>query len=64
MGNYIFNKDVMIESLGKAQRKKQHDFGAHVIPSMVESGKVFAYDFGTNTYLELAPMKKKAIGGM
>ena len=49
MGNYIFNKDVMIESLGKAQKKMQHDFGAHVIPSLVESGKVFAYDFATNT---------------
>ena len=49
MGNYIFNKDAMIESLGKAQRRKQHDFGAHVIPSLVEGGKVFAYDFATNT---------------
>jgi glucose-1-phosphate adenylyltransferase len=48
MGNYIFNKDAMIDSLGKAQKRKQHDFGAHVIPSLVESGKVFAYDFATN----------------
>ena len=59
MGNYIFNKDVMIESLGKAQRKKQHDFGAHVIPSMVESGKVFAYDFGTNTIPGTSPYEEK-----
>jgi glucose-1-phosphate adenylyltransferase len=49
MGNYIFNKDAMVESLARAQRKKQHDFGAHVIPSLVESGKVFAYDFSENT---------------
>jgi len=48
MGNYIFNRDVLLDSLAKAQRKKQHDFGAHVIPSLVESGKVFAYDFATN----------------
>ncbi len=48
MGNYIFNRDVLLEALAKAQRKKQHDFGAHVIPSLVESGKVFAYDFATN----------------
>jgi glucose-1-phosphate adenylyltransferase len=48
MGNYIFNRDFLLESLAKAQRKKQHDFGAHVIPSLVESGKVFAYDFATN----------------
>jgi glucose-1-phosphate adenylyltransferase len=48
MGNYIFNSDVLIEALGRAQRKKQHDFGAHVIPSLVETKKVFAYDFSTN----------------
>ncbi|MFZ5908105.1 MAG: glucose-1-phosphate adenylyltransferase [Nitrospirota bacterium] len=48
MGNYIFNKEVLLESLAKAQRKKQHDFGAHVIPELVSSGKVYAYDFATN----------------
>jgi glucose-1-phosphate adenylyltransferase len=49
MGNYIFNKDVLLEALARAQRKKQHDFGAHVIPDLVETGKVFAYDFATNS---------------
>ncbi|MBZ0156493.1 MAG: glucose-1-phosphate adenylyltransferase [Alphaproteobacteria bacterium] len=48
MGNYIFNREVLLDSLAKAQRKKQHDFGAHVIPDLVETGKVFAYDFSTN----------------
>jgi len=48
MGNYIFNKDILLEALGRAQRKKQHDFGAHVIPDLVNTGKVFAYDFATN----------------
>jgi glucose-1-phosphate adenylyltransferase len=48
MGNYIFRRDVLLESLARAQRKKQHDFGAHVIPDLVDTGKVFAYDFATN----------------
>lgn len=48
MGNYIFNKDILLEALANAQRKKQHDFGAHVIPDLVETGKVFAYDFANN----------------
>lgn len=48
MGNYIFNKDVLLEALGRAQRKKQHDFGAHVIPELIQTGRVFAYDFATN----------------
>jgi glucose-1-phosphate adenylyltransferase len=48
MGNYIFNKDLLLDALVKSQRKKQHDFGAHVIPDLVETEKVFAYDFATN----------------
>lgn len=48
MGNYIFNRDILLSALAKAQRKKQHDFGAHIIPELVETGRVFAYDFATN----------------
>ena len=48
MGNYIFDKDVLLGALGRAQKKKQHDFGAHIIPDLISTGKVFAYDFATN----------------
>jgi glucose-1-phosphate adenylyltransferase len=48
MGNYVFEKDVLLGALARVQRKKQHDFGAHVIPGLIETGKVFAYDFATN----------------
>ena len=59
MGNYIFNKDILLEALGKAQKKKQHDFGAHVIPDLVETGKVFAYDFATNTIPGTMPYEEE-----
>lgn len=59
MGNYIFNKDVLMEALGRAQKKKQHDFGAHVIPDLVETGKVFAYDFGTNVIPGTKPYEEE-----
>jgi len=59
MGNYIFNRDVLLDSLAKAQRKNQHDFGAHVIPDLVETGKVFAYDFATNVILGTKPYEEK-----
>jgi glucose-1-phosphate adenylyltransferase len=49
MGNYIFNTEVLLAALAKGQRKKQHDFGAHVIPNLVETKKVFSYDFATNS---------------
>ncbi|MCE5313266.1 MAG: glucose-1-phosphate adenylyltransferase [Nitrospiraceae bacterium] len=48
MGNYLFNKETLINALAKAQKKKQHDFGSHVIPDLVKTGKVFAYDFSNN----------------
>jgi glucose-1-phosphate adenylyltransferase len=59
MGNYIFNKDVLLDSLAKAQRKKQHDFGAHVIPGLVDTGRVFAYDFATNIIPGTMPYEEK-----
>jgi glucose-1-phosphate adenylyltransferase len=48
MGNYIFSRDALIDSLLKAQERKQHDFGAHIIPGLLESRKVFAYNFAEN----------------
>jgi len=49
MGNYIFNTDVLIEGLIEAQRKKEHDFGANVIPSLLRrNSRIFAYDFSNN----------------
>jgi glucose-1-phosphate adenylyltransferase len=49
MGNYIFSTNMLLKALATAQRKKQHDFGAHILPNLVETGKrVFAYDFATN----------------
>jgi glucose-1-phosphate adenylyltransferase len=59
MGNYIFNKDILTEALAKTQRKKQHDFGAHVIPGLVETKKVFAYDFATNIIPGTMPYEEK-----
>lgn len=59
MGNYIFNKDVLLEALARAQRKKQHDFGAHVIPDLVETRSVFAYDFATNAIPGSRPYEEK-----
>jgi glucose-1-phosphate adenylyltransferase len=59
MGNYIFNTDVLIEALVKAQKKKEHDFGAHIIPSLVDSGKVFAYDFSANIIPGTKPYEEK-----
>jgi glucose-1-phosphate adenylyltransferase len=59
MGNYIFNCDILIEALAKSQRRKQHDFGSHVIPDLIGSGKVFAYDFASNVILGTMPYEEE-----
>ncbi|KAF0182509.1 MAG: glucose-1-phosphate adenylyltransferase [Nitrospirae bacterium] len=58
MGNYIFRTDVLIDSLVKAQRKKEHDFGANIIPGLVPTGRVFAYDFAANIIPESKPYEE------
>lgn len=60
MGNYIFNKDILIDALIRAEKKKQNDFGAHVIPDLVQRGsKVYAYDFGKNEVPGIKPFEER-----
>jgi len=58
MGNYIFNKDALLSALANAQRKKQHDFGAHVLPDLVETTRLFAYDFAENKVPGIKPYEE------
>lgn len=49
MGNYIFNRDILISILKRdAGMTSAHDFGKDIIPSMFRTHGVFAYDFSTN----------------
>jgi glucose-1-phosphate adenylyltransferase len=60
MGNYIFNTDVLIDGLIEAQRKGEHDFGANVIPNLLNRGKrLFAYDFSKNRIPGIKPYEEK-----
>lgn len=46
MGIYVFNTNVLVRRLSEdAKRNSAHDFGKNIIPSMVGSGRVFAYNF-------------------
>jgi len=59
MGNYVFNKNTLLDSLARAKRDKQNDFGAHVIPGLVDTGRVFAYDFSMNVVPGTKPYEEK-----
>ena len=50
MGNYIFERKVLEESLNDdSMHETSHDFGKDIIPKLVAQGaKVCAYDFSTN----------------
>ncbi len=48
MGNYLFNADVLVDALLEANRRGEHDFGHHVLPRLLESHRVYAYDFSSN----------------
>ncbi|OGS41426.1 MAG: glucose-1-phosphate adenylyltransferase, partial [Elusimicrobia bacterium RIFOXYD12_FULL_66_9] len=49
MGNYIFNRDVLVELLKNTHKDESDlDFGKNVLPGMLKTHKLYAYDFSTN----------------
>ncbi len=49
MGNYVFAPGPLVEELrADAESESHHDFGRDILPSMLKSGQVFAYNFGIN----------------
>lgn len=48
MGNYLFDAKVLVKALKEAHDRGEHDFGHHVLPSLKDTHRVFAYDFATN----------------
>lgn len=53
MGNYIFDKEILLGALEKDYEDKnsQHDFGKNVIPMLLNEGKnIYVYNFATNSF--------------
>jgi glucose-1-phosphate adenylyltransferase len=50
MGNYLFSARTLLRELhlDAAREDSGHDFGRDILPSLVQRGDVFAYDFQTN----------------
>ena len=61
MGNYLFNKDVLIELLYEDATDvgSSHDFGKDILPRIFNKSRVFAYDFRRN---HIPGLTKKEIG--
>jgi glucose-1-phosphate adenylyltransferase len=46
MGVYAFNTDVLIKTLKEnCESRFGYDFGDHILPSLIDSARVYAYDF-------------------
>lgn len=48
MGNYLFRTDILIDALLEAKDRQGTDFGRDVLPRLIRSQRVYAYDFGNN----------------
>jgi len=59
MGNYLFARQPLVDALlADARRSTDHDFGRSIIPEMVPTGGVFAYDFQTNQVPGVKPYEE------
>ena len=48
MGNYIFDADVLLSALHETQKAGETDFGHHVLPRLLHTHRLYAYDFASN----------------
>ena len=61
MGNYIFNKDMLLDALERDAKieSSNHDFGKNVIPMLLNEGKrIFVYNFAQNTFAGMSEREK------
>jgi len=59
MGNYIFSTDVLLEALEEARKNGETDFGGHVLPRLLRTHKLVAYDFATNEIPGIKPYEQR-----
>ena len=60
MGNYLFNTDVLLQALREAHERREHDFGHHILPRLIHTHRVFAYNFGDNRIPGVAEYEEQA----
>lgn len=48
MGNYLFNTEVLLKALREANELGEHDFGHHILPRLIKTHQVLAYNFADN----------------
>ena len=59
MGNYIFDAKVLTAALQEAIAAGETDFGQHVLPRLLRTHRLFAYDFATNEIPGIQPYEDR-----
>ncbi|OGR96503.1 MAG: glucose-1-phosphate adenylyltransferase [Elusimicrobia bacterium RBG_16_66_12] len=60
MGNYLFNKDLLVELLKDTHKGESDlDFGKNILPLLHKSRKLYAYDFSTNVLPGIKPYEEQ-----
>ena len=60
MGNYLFDTEVLLEALRDARERGEHDFGHHILPRLIHSHGVYAYNFAENVVPGVAATEDQA----
>lgn len=47
MGNYLFDAKVLLDALKEAKQQGETDFGHHVLPRLLKTHRLYAYDFAS-----------------
>jgi glucose-1-phosphate adenylyltransferase len=59
MGNYLFSRRTLVEALvADARQQTDHDFGKSIIPALVPTARVCAYDFQANVVPGIKPYEE------
>lgn len=58
MGNYLFNTNVLLEVLEEAHEQGDTDFGHHVLPKLLDTHRLYAYDFTDNEIPGIKPYEE------
>ncbi|MEA3304150.1 MAG: glucose-1-phosphate adenylyltransferase [Pseudomonadota bacterium] len=59
MGNYLFKAEVLVEALLEAKRRGETDFGHHILPRLMKSHRLYAYNFGDNEVPGMKPYEER-----
>jgi glucose-1-phosphate adenylyltransferase len=60
MGNYIFAAETLVQALREGRGRGDKDFGRDVIPRLIRSHRVYAYDFASNRVPGVRPHEEQA----